>query len=408
MKRRVLLIVCDGLGDRPAKELGGKTPLQAARKENLDWFASHGACGLMDLISPGIRPGSDTAHLALFGYDPHKVYTGRGPFEAAGVGMEMKAGDVALRCNFGTVGEDGTLLDRRAGRIKEGTREIAESLDGMVINDIEVHFKEGTEHRAALLLRGDGLDSRITDGDPHEVGVPVRAVKATSPEAELTAKVVNEFTLRARKGLAGHPVNVDREKRGLPVANVILPRGAGRFPDIPLVGDRWGLRFAAIAGVALIKGICRSVGMDLLEVEGATGGLDTDIEAKIDAGIKALDHYHAVVVNIKATDIAGHDRKPKLKADLIERIDESLGVLKDGFRQEWTFGLTADHSTPCETGDHSADPVPLLVYGENVRRDNVTAFDESSVGHGGLGRLRGVDVLPLLLDLANRSEKFGA
>ncbi len=362
----------------------------------------------MDLISPGIRPGSDTAHLALFGYDPHKVYTGRGPFEAAGVGMEMKAGDVALRCNFGTVGEDGTLLDRRAGRIKEGTREIAESLDGMVINDIEVHFKEGTEHRAALLLRGDGLDSRIADGDPHEVGVPVRAVKATSPEAELTAKVVNEFTLRARKGLAGHPVNVDREKRGLPVANVILPRGAGRFPDIPLVGDRWGLRFAAIAGVALIKGICRSVGMDLLEVEGATGGLDTDIEAKIDAGIKALDHYHAVVVNIKATDIAGHDRKPKLKADLIERIDESLGVLKDGFRQEWTFGLTADHSTPCETGDHSADPVPLLVYGENVRRDNVTAFDESSVGHGGLGRLRGVDVLPLLLDLANRSEKFGA
>lgn len=408
MKRKVLLVVCDGLGDRPIDELSGETPLQAAKKKNLDWFAARGATGLLDLISPGIKPGSDTAHLALFGYDPFKVYTGRGPFEAAGVGMEMKPGDVALRCNFATVGVGGRLVDRRAGRIKEGTNQIARDLDGMVLEDVEVHFKEGTEHRAALMLRGDGLDPRITDGDPHDIGAPVPLVRATAAEAEGTARVVNEFVKRAKDVLANHPVNLDREKRGLPVANVILPRGAGRFPDIPLLGDRWGVRFAAIAGVTLIRGICRSVGMELLDVEGATGGLDTDMRAKMEAAVKALNDYDVVVVHVKAPDIAGHDGQARLKVEVIERIDDSLSLVREGFKEEWILGLTADHTTPCETGDHSADPVPLLVYGAGVRRDSVTTFDEIAAARGGWGRLRGVDVMPLLLDLANRTMKFGA
>ncbi len=408
MKRRVLLVVCDGLGDRPIDELSGQTPLQAASKKNLDWFADRGATGLLDLISPGIRPGSDTAHLALFGYDPFTVYTGRGPFEAAGVGMEMRPGDVALRCNFATVGEDGLLVDRRAGRIKEGTDQIARDLDGMVLEDVRVRFKEGTEHRAALMLRGDGLDPRITDGDPHDIGAPVPPVRATVPEAERTASVVNEFMARAKDVLADHPVNLDRARQDLPPANVILPRGAGRFPDIPLLGDRWGLRFAAIAGVTLIRGICRSVGMELLEVRGATGGLDTDMKAKMEAAVKALNEYDVVVVHVKAPDIAAHDGQPKLKVEVIGRIDDSLSVVRQSFKEDWILGLTADHSTPCETGDHSGDPVPLLVYGAGVRRDQTTTFDESAAAAGGWGRLRGVDLMPLLLDLANRTTKFGA
>ncbi len=320
----------------------------------------------------------------------------------------MKAGDVAFRCNFGTVDGEGKVLDRRAGRIKEGTREIARDLDGAVIEGVDVRFKEGTEHRAALLLRGEGLDPRVSDGDPHDLGAPLKAVKALAPEAERTAQIVNEFTRHAQEVLAQHPVNLDREKRGLPVANAILVRGAGRFPDVPLVAERWGVRFAAIAGVALIKGICRAVGMEVLEVEGATGGLDTDMKAKVAAAMSALDRYDVVVVNIKAADIAAHDHQAGLKAEVLGRIDDSLAALRKGFQEDWIFGLTGDHSTPCETGDHSADPVPFLVYGGGVRRDRVTTFDELSAAEGGLGRIRGVNVLPILLDLANRSGKFGA
>ncbi len=408
MAKRVLLMVCDGLGDRPMEPLSGQTPLQAARKPNLDWFVARGACGLLDLIGPGIRPGSDTAHLALFGYDPFEVYTGRGPFEAAGVGLEVREGDVALRCNFATRDERGIIVDRRAGRIREGTRELAEALTNLTLEGVEVLFKEGTEHRAALLLRGEGLDPRVTDGDPHAPGVPPAEVAALAPEAEKTARVVNAFVNRAHEVLPQHPVNEDRAERGRPAANAVLTRGAGRFPSIPPVGERWGLRFAAIAGVALIRGICRAVGMEVLEVAGATGGLDADLEAKVEAALDAMETYDVVVAHVKAMDIAGHDREPELKRDLVERIDDSLGILRKGLRENWIVALTGDHTTSSATGEHTGDPVPLLVFGAGVRRDDVETFDELGAARGGLGRLRGVDVFPLLLDLADRVEKFGA
>lgn len=167
-RRKILLIIFDGLGDRPVTELGHKTPLEAAPKPNLDWFAANGMNGLLDPIGPGVRPGSDTSHLALFGYDPHDVYTGRGPFEAAGVGLKLQKGDVAFRCNFASVDADLVLTDRRAGRIKEGTAELAASLNGMKLGRHRVLFKEGTEHRAVLVLRGKGLSAQVTDTDPHK------------------------------------------------------------------------------------------------------------------------------------------------------------------------------------------------------------------------------------------------
>lgn len=408
MEKRVFLLVCDGLGDRPVRELDGRTPLQAARAPHLDAFAREGALGLVDLVAPGVRPGSDTAHLALFGYDPFEVYTGRGPFEAAGVGLKVQAGDVALRCNFATVDDRGRVVDRRAGRIREGTADLARALTGLEVEGVQVDFREGTEHRAALVLRGPGLDPRITDGDPHDLGLPAAPVRPLASEAEKTARVVNTFVERARRVLADHPVNRERRAGDLPPANAVLPRGAGAFPRIPLVPDRWGLRFAAIAGVALVRGICGAVGMDVLPVRGATGGMDTDMEAKVVAAMGALGRYDAVVVNIKAPDIAGHDGKPWEKVDAIERIDASLATLRDGFQEDWILAVTADHSTPCATGDHSADPVPLLVHGEGVRRDGVGSFDEIAAASGSWGRLRGRDLLPSLLDLANRTEKFGA
>src|SRR5438094_6137860 len=168
--RKILLVIFDGLGDRPLAELGHKTPLEATPKPNLDWFASNGVNGLVDPIAPGVAAGSDTSHLALFGYDPKEVYTGRGPFEAAGVGIEMEPGDIAFRGNFASVDEDLRLTDRRAGRIREGTEELAKALDGLKVGRIKTIVRDGTKHRLAVMLRGRGLWPKVSDADPHHVG----------------------------------------------------------------------------------------------------------------------------------------------------------------------------------------------------------------------------------------------
>jgi len=406
--RKILLVVLDGLGDRPIKDLGGKTPLQAAATEHLHWFAQNGATGQLDPIAPGVCPGSDTSHLALLGYDPEAVYTGRGPFEAAGVGIDVKPGDVAFRANWATVDLGWRIMDRRAGRIREGTDRLAASLN-LEIEGIEVLCRAGTEHRAALVFRGPGLDPRVTDTDPHADRARVLPAKALHPDAEKTARILNAFQKRAHEIMVKHDVNRERVGASKPPANMILTRGAGVFPHISLFGAKYELSAAAIAGVALIKGICRSVGLELIDVPGATGGLDSDFAAKARAAVVALKTRDFVFVSVKAPDLCGHDGKSMEKVEVLERIDKQMfGHLRGHLPPDTILAVTGDHSTPCERKDHSGDPVPLLVFGEPVRVDESKAFDEVSAMGGGLGRLRGRDVMPLLLDLADRSIKYGA
>ena len=408
-RRKILLLIFDGLGDRPIAELGRQTPLQAARKEHLDWFAANGINGLMDPIGPGVRPGSDTSHLALFGYDPRKVYTGRGPFEAAGVGIPVQRGDIAFRCNFGTVDSEMRVTDRRAGRIKEGTADLAKALDGLDLGDgVKVLFRAGTEHRAALVLRGSALSPHVTDTDPHEEGAKVLEAKATAADAIATARAVNLFTKQAHGILRDHPVNAARAKAGLPPANIVLLRGAGIVPNLEHVGERLGMKTAGIAGVALIKGMFRAAGMDVIDVAGATGGLDTDVVAKAHAAVEALKTYDLVVVNVKAPDVCGHDGLATEKVRTVERIDAMMDVLKTDLGPDVVIAGTSDHSTPVSLKDHSGDPVPVFVFGEGVRVDDVVHFDELSAAKGGLGRILGRDLMAVLLNVANRSEKFGA
>ncbi len=406
-QRKILLVIFDGLGDRPLTELGHKTPLEATPKPNLDWFAANGVNGLLDPIAPGVPAGSDTSHLALFGYDPHEVYTGRGPFEAAGVGIDLEPGDIAFRGNFASVDEKMRLTDRRAGRIREGTDELAKALDGLKIGRIKVMFRAGTDHRAALVLRGRGLSPRVSDTDPHELGAEVLDCKPLESAAKATAKVVNTFTKQSHKILKDHAVNRARISRGEPPANVVLLRGAGVFPDLTSMPEKLQMKAAGIAGVTLIRGIFRMVGIDVLEVEGATGGLDTDMIAKADAALTALETYDLVVLHIKAPDLCGHDGNASEKIHVIERMDQMMGHLKAKLSADVIVAMTADHSTPVAVKDHSGDPVPLTVFGEGVRVDGVLSFDERSVAHGALGRLRGRELMDVLLDAANRSPKFG-
>ncbi len=401
-------MIFDGLGDRPLTELGHKTPLEATPKPNLDWFAANGVNGLVDPIAPGIPAGSDTSHLALLGYDPHEVYTGRGPFEAAGVGIDLEPGDIAFRGNFATVDEDMRLTDRRAGRIREGTEELARALDGMKIGRVKVMFRAGTEHRTALVLRGRGLSPKVTDTDPHQEGEEIRQAEPLESAAKPTAKAVNAFTKQAFKVLKTHPVNRARIAKGEAPANAVVLRGAGVYPDLVPITERLHLKAAGIAGVALIRGMFRAVGIEPLDVRGATGGLDTDMIAKADAALRAMESYDLVVLHVKAPDLCGHDGKASEKIRVIERLDAMMGHLKAKLPSDVVVAMTADHSTPVAIKDHSGDPVPLTIFGEGVRVDGVNAFDERSVAHGAIGRVRGLDVMNLLMDLAGRSEKYGA
>ncbi|MCK5548348.1 MAG: 2,3-bisphosphoglycerate-independent phosphoglycerate mutase [Thermoplasmata archaeon] len=407
MKKKILMLVCDGLGDRAVKQLGFKTPLQVAKKENFDFFASDGKCGLMDVIAPGIRPGSDTAQLSIFGYNPYEVYTGRGPFEAAGVGIDLKHGDVAFRCNFATVDENMNVVDRRAGRINKGTEELASALDGMEIDGVQIIFKDAVEHRAVLVLRGEDLSGGLSDIDPHGEG-PALESKPLVKGAEKTASVLNRFVKKSHDILKDHEVNKERSVQCLPLANIVLPRGGGVVPKAKTFEELHDMKAACVAGVTLIKGICRAVGMDVLDVKGATGTLETDMLAKAKAALQALKDYDFVYVNVKAPDICGHDGLVQEKVKVIERIDKMLGYVKEHMPEDVCFVITADHSTPLTVGDHSGDPVPILIYGGDVRRDDVKHFDELSCAKGALGRIRGRELMPILMSITNRAHKFGS
>lgn len=406
MADRIVMLILDGIGDRPVVELHGRTPLEAARTPNLDSLAKKGVNGIMDTIKPGVIPGSDTGHLALLGYDPYEVYTGRGPFEAAGIGMELRPGEVAFRCNFATL-KDGKVVDRRAGRIKQGTDELADAIRGMEF-DVDFEFIESVEHRAVLLLKDPTLGPYVSDVDPHEEGLPILRSEAVEGDeaSQRTAGLINKFAEMSVDVLSEHPVNSKREENGLPPANIILPRGAGSVPDLKPLKELKGINSAAIAGIPLVRGVCELAEMEVIQVEGATGGLDTDIGAIMEAIIDNIDDHDLMLVNIKGPDLPGHDGDHQQKIDFIQRIDGALPILDQ--IDDTYLAITGDHSTPVTVKNHSGDPLPLTICGEEVRVDDVDSYGERSCAKGGLGRIKGTDLLNVLLDLAKKAEKFGA
>ncbi|HMK54181.1 MAG TPA: 2,3-bisphosphoglycerate-independent phosphoglycerate mutase [Methanobacteriaceae archaeon] len=407
---KAIVMIIDGMADRPLVELEGKTPMEVAETPNMDRMAKMGINGIMDPIKPGIRAGSDTSHLSILGYDPYQVYTGRGPFEAAGVGVEVKPGDIAFRCNFSTANHDGIITDRRAGRIRDGTKEISESINGLDLEyGVEVIFKESTGHRAVLVLRGDGLSDQVSDADPKHEGNPPKVVKPIDglQDAEKTARILNELIQKSYEILKDHPVNIERIKNGENPANIILPRGAGAVPNVQSFQDKYGLKAACIAETGLIKGIGNITGMDLIDVEGATGGVDTDLDSIAESIVStAAQDYDFLLINIDGADEAGHDGNLEEKVDFIRRVDSVVGKVMD--IKNTVFILTADHSTPVAIMDHTGDPVPLVIKGPEVRVDDVNNFSERSAAKGGLCRIRGSDVMNIIMDLTNRSTKFGA
>lgn len=401
------MIICDGLSDRPIYELGGKTPLEAAVKPNLDKLASRGMTGMMHTVDIGVRPGSDIAHLSLFGYDTKKHYTGRGPFEAAGLGMDLKPGDVALRGNFATVDTNFTVIERRAERIDE-TESLIASLGKLITPGVKIFIKRGTGHRLALVLRGDKLDSRISDVDPHKEGLKILKAKPLidTDETKKTAKIINEFVTKSYEILKNHPLNKKREKSGLPPANIILLRGAGILPELPTFREKYGFTAACIAGAGLYKGIAKLLGMDIIAVPGATGKLNSNISVKIKVALSAFAKYDFVFIHIKACDILAEDGDFMGKKKFIEKIDQALLPLVK--RDDILIIVTSDHTTSSYLKMHTADPVPLLIAGKNLHTDHVVHFGERETATGRLGHIQGKHLMPIILDFLGRAPLYGA
>ncbi|MEW5996623.1 MAG: 2,3-bisphosphoglycerate-independent phosphoglycerate mutase [Candidatus Micrarchaeota archaeon] len=399
---KAIILVMDGLGDLP--DAKGYTPLSAALKPNMDRLAEEGTTGLFCSIGEGMVPGSDTSHLGIFGYDHSRYYPGRGPLEALGARFPLKEGDIALRANFATV-DNGKIQDRRAGRITSDEGKLfARYVQKLKVGTgIDALFQPTVEHRGILVLRGRKLSPKITPTDPHATGILPKSMPLDPKDrdAKRTAEALNKFTKLAMQKLEKAKENKPRRK---PV-NAIIARGAGTYSKIPSLYDRFGIRGACIAGGALYRGVSSYVGMDVVDVKGATGTAETDLKAKGKAAIQALWSHDFVFVHIKATDSFSHDGNFEGKKNFIAKVDKEIIPIL--LRGNCHILITGDHSTPVKRRVHSGDPAPLLAWGPDVRRDDSTKFDEFACAKGGLGHLRGTELFHVMLNLIGKAPMVG-
>ncbi len=389
--KKIVLLVFDGLGGLPHRETG-LTELEAAHSPNLDALAQKAACGLTIPIAPGITPGSGPAHLSLFGYDPIKMEVGRGILSALGIDFPVDRNDVAARINFCTVDEKGIVTDRRAGRIPtEKNIELSAMIEKNVkIPGVEIFFRPEKEHRAALIIRGEGLSDRLDDTDPQHTGEKPLECRPTdgSPQAEKTAVMVNDIIRQIGEILKDHHP-----------ANMVLTRGFAKHPKMETMEDIYGLKCAAIANYPMYRGLAKLVGMDVLPNPGSYEGEFAQLEEN-------FDKYDFFFVHIKGTDSAGEDGSYERKMKTIEEVDLLLPRLLK--LKPDVITVTGDHSTPSQMMAHSWHPVPTLIYSALGRPDRTETFGERECALGLLGTFNATYLMPLMMAKAMKLNKFGA
>jgi 2,3-bisphosphoglycerate-independent phosphoglycerate mutase len=391
---KVVLVVLDGIGDIAGPN--NMTALEEAQTPNLDALASEGICGFHDPVGPGITPGSGPAHIGLFGYDPLANNIGRGVLDTAGTPFEFKSGDLASRLNFATLAEDGTISDRRAGRISdaEGKR-VVEMLDQAIdqIDGVDVLLQHVKEYRAAVIFRGKKLDPRLCDSDPQKTGLaPIEVAPIDNdptPEAILAAKLANQFISRAKEVLKGEPQ-----------ANYLMMRGFDVYEPLPDFSKLYQWKATAIAAYPMYKGVAKLAGMKVIEEGQST------LEDEFDLLEREWDASDFFFLHVKKTDSAGEDGNFEAKVKVIEHFDKLLPRLRA--LNPDVLCVTGDHSTPCSMKSHSFHPVPVCIQAQYARIDGCTTFGETSFLTGGLGRIHSTDLMPLLLAHAGRLKKFGA
>ncbi len=393
-KVKLVLVVLDGLGDLATKTQNYVTPLEAATTPNLDALTQDSAQGRMLPVAPGITPGSGPGHLGLFGYDPLEYEVGRGVIEALGLGLELKAGDVAARANFCTLDARGIVTDRRAGRIDTPVcEELCALLSKKVkkIGNTEVIIRAGKGHRFVVVFRGKGLEGPLTDADPHRESLPIPSVKPVNPKsvkAKKAAKIVAKFYKAALPIL-----------RGKKPANGFLMRGIAHQPEVPGFEERYKLRPACIAVYPMYKGLAQLVGMTKLE------GPQT-IQDQFEKYLGEYDNYDFFFIHYKYTDMHGEDGNFEAKRKAIEDFDAALHILLQ--KKPDVLVITGDHSTPCAVRGHSWHPQPVLLTSAYSGSDKLERFTETGANLGSLGLFEAKYLIRLMQANAMMFDKFGA
>lgn len=365
---KYLVLLCDGLADRPIPSLGCKTVMQAADIPNMDKLASDGMCGLIHTVPTGMLPGSDVCNLSIFGYNPVEYYTGRSPLEAVSMGVSLGEGDIALRCNIVRLGENGTVMeDFTAGHIDGALSEnVINRLKDIFKDESNIEFYKGVGYRHLMVLRGTDIKPETVP--PHDItGRKTASYLPSGNGGDLLRRIMK----KAEKAFDGAVDTGD--------GNAVWLWGEGRRPSLPSYKDMFGLNGSVISAVDLVKGIGMCAGLDIIKVPGATGFLDTDFEGKARYAVKALESCDYVFVHVEATDECGHmgDALKKIKA--VEAIDSKMvPIITEGMEKfgEYRILVTPDHPTPIELKTHSADPVPAIIYGHGIKADGNTEYNE--------------------------------
>jgi len=384
---KTIIILGDGMADEPIEALGGKTPLQFAHTPYMDKLAAAGVTGRMKTVADGFHPGSEVANLAVLGYDLPKVYEGRGVLEAASIGVTLQPGEMAMRCNL-ICTEGDILKNHSAGHIStEESDELIQFLNEKLGSD-RVKFYTGVSYRHLLVVK-DG-DKRLDCTPPHDVPLqPFKPlmIKSETAEADSTAELLNSLILKSQELLKDHPVNLKRMAAGKDPANSIWPWSPGYRPAMETMQEMYGFsKGAVISAVDLIRGIGVYAGLEVIDVEGATGLYDTNYEGKAEAALEALKTNDFVYLHIEASDEAGHEGDVNLKLKTIEDLDNRVVRILYEALQKWdepvAIGILPDHPTPCAIRTHTGEPVPFLIYKPGQTPDSVTCFDEFSVRKG--------------------------
>ncbi|HJJ66183.1 MAG TPA: cofactor-independent phosphoglycerate mutase [Methanocorpusculum sp.] len=383
---KYLLILADGAADEPLEELGGKTPLEVAKKPNMDMIARKGRCGMLKTVDESMTPGSDVANMSILGYDPEKYYTGRGALEALSMGIPFGDDDMAYRCNLVTI-ENGKMKDFAAGHItSEEGAELFKSLQEKVPG---LRFYPGVSYRNVMMFPGgEGVESY----PPHDiVDEVVDNYMPRGPDADTVMKAM----VRAADVFEKHPVNLARKAAGKNPATTIWPWSSGKKPAMPKFEEMFGKKGAMISAVDLLFGIAACCGMEIVKVEGATGYLDTNYMGKAKAAVETLKgDADFVYMHVEATDEAGHLGSIEEKIKAIERLDEAIGYILENF--DGCVMLMPDHPTPIAKKTHTHDAVPFVVMGKD-EADGVTAYTEKDVReNGAYGLMKAVDLLPMV------------
>jgi 2,3-bisphosphoglycerate-independent phosphoglycerate mutase len=420
---KLIYVVIDGMGDRPVPELGNKTPLEAAATPYMDSLAKMGKTGLMYTVGKGMAPESDVAVVSILGYDPFKYHVSRGALEAIGAGLQMENGDLALRCNFASLGSNNNIIDRRAGRdlTQQEADELAQAVNEQVTlesHQATLQFKSTAIHRATLVIKSQEtkLSGNIDNTDPaykRVNGIGVADLDADmvlkrcvpfdeTKQAKISADLVNEFTQKSMAVLDNHEVNKKRAKANQLKANVLLCRDAGNsVPKFPFLCEQYDLSFVCLADMNVEKGISMLAGMSLVDLPLPSKDLKADCLLRVKKLVEVFDSYDCFYVHIKGPDEPGHDGDCNKKTELISVIDKYFvgNMLHYIDLNDTLVCITADHSTPCGLLAHSDDPVPLLVSGNGIEADGVQRFSEKECKNGALGVLnKGTLLMPMLVE----------